>query len=87
MQHLTDDVVFARIKRESTVQMIAPKLTSFMVDTGACYHMGSRVTKGNTRLMFTALYTSYPFIYPNVAKNSIAIVSPLSGLQQMAVRT
>jgi hypothetical protein len=36
------------------------KLTAFMVDTGRCYHMGSRVAEGHERLLYMAAYVTLP---------------------------
>src|SRR5207247_904873 len=85
LRHLEDREVFNHVQSNAATQMTASKLTSFLVDTGACYHMGSRVAPDHTRLMYTALYTSYPFIFPEAKENNFTIVGPVSPLQRMAL--
>lgn len=86
MEHMEDQRVFARVHPGDVVQMTGRRFTTFLVDTGACFHMGSRVAAGHSRLMFTAVYTSYPSIYPGAPKNQIGVVGPVSALQHMALR-
>ena len=49
---------------EKAVSIKGPRLTSFMVETSRCFHMGSRVADGHGRLMYTATFISAPRIYP-----------------------
>jgi len=44
--------------------MKAPRLTSFMVDTAKCLHMGSRMAPGHGRLLYTATFFAFPRMYP-----------------------
>lgn len=64
-KHLDDEQLFAYVDPGKVTDMIAPALTSFIGDPGSMYHCGSRVVPGHTRLLYTALYTAYPSIYPN----------------------
>ena len=50
MKYLPDEVVFRQVSADRKIEMIAPKLAAFLVDTEACYHMGSRVQPGHSRL-------------------------------------
>jgi|GEM_PF-1574599 len=63
--HMPDDKVFSRIPRDAVKQMIAPKLTSFVVNTARCLHMGSRIAPGHSRLLYTATYIQAPRIFPD----------------------
>lgn len=63
-RHIDDAQLFARIEPDAPVNMMGPALTSFLADTGRVYHCGSRLAPGHSRLLYTALYTAYPSIYP-----------------------
>ena len=63
MRHLTDDEIFQSVGRQEVIQMIRPKLSCFVVDTGRCYHMGSRVQENHRRLLYTALFIGLPSNY------------------------
>lgn len=62
--HLSDQVVEAKVGPQAKREVIAPKLTAFIVDTAKCLHMGSRIKSGHTRLLYTATYFPPPRIYP-----------------------
>ncbi len=64
-KHLDDKQLFAYVEPDKVMDLIAPTLTSFIGDPGSMYHCGSRVAPGHSRLLYTALYTAYPSIYPN----------------------
>lgn len=59
-----DSEIFRRVSVEAMREMLAPRLSTFMVDTGRCLHMGSRVAPGHERLLYTASYISVPRLYP-----------------------
>jgi hypothetical protein len=80
--HLADDKVFLRVPRDAVIRVTASAGAAFLVDTGRCYHMGSRVAPGRYRLMYTASYISRPAIYPNFL-NTIAIKEPLSERERL----
>jgi hypothetical protein len=88
LRHLSDDVVFGQVPAVRAVAMTAPKGSAFLVDTGNCYHMGSRLAPGHSRLLYTALYTSVPRYFPGPNTNRISSVPEgLSELQRYALRT
>ncbi len=62
--HMTDDTVFSKVDRSAVKEMIAPRLSSFIVNTARCLHMGSRILSDRTRLLYTATYIQPPRIYP-----------------------
>jgi hypothetical protein len=62
--HMADDTVFAKVDRSAVKEIIAPKLSSFIVNTARCLHMGSRIQSDRTRLLYTATYIQPPRIYP-----------------------
>jgi hypothetical protein len=63
--HRNDEEVFGsgRIAAEDVKSIIAPALSVFMVDTARCLHMGSRLSEGHQRLLYTATYTSAPSMF------------------------
>jgi hypothetical protein len=65
--HLPDDRVFGRASRNDVIEVIAPRLTTFMVETSRCLHMGSRMAPGHVRLLYTATFISAPRMYPSGA--------------------
>lgn len=83
--HLPDDRVFNRIDRSAVREMVAPRLTVFMVETSRCLHMGSRMKPGHSRLLYTATYVTVPRIYP-VKGERIRVTSPISPDQQLLVQ-
>jgi hypothetical protein len=62
--HMSDDKVFARVDRSAVKEIIAPRLSSFIVNTARCLHMGSRIQSDRTRLLYTATYIQPPRMYP-----------------------
>jgi hypothetical protein len=62
--HMADDAVLAKAGPQAVREMIAPQLTSFIVDTAKCLHMGSRIKSGHSRLLYTATFFPPPRIYP-----------------------
>jgi hypothetical protein len=69
--HLPDAALGAPLSQ--AVSMTGPRLTSFMVETSRCYHMGSRLAEGHERVMFTATYISAPRIFPERPRNFVAL--------------
>lgn len=85
-RHLPDQEVFNYVDEKMQTQMIRPKLSCFMVDTTRCYHMGSRLHEGHERLMYTALYTGLPPIYPWAGKEKYQLTAGLNPLQKLALK-
>jgi hypothetical protein len=63
-RHIDDAQLFPQVGPAALVNMMGQGLTSFLADTGRVYHCGSRLGPGHSRLLYTALYTAYPSIYP-----------------------
>jgi hypothetical protein len=80
--HLPDDAVVGRIPPEHITRMMGPPGSSFLVDTGRCYHMGSRIAPGRQRIMYTACYITWPAIYPDF-RNHIAVTGALSEREKL----
>jgi hypothetical protein len=79
--HMSDDRVFASVDRSAVKEMIAPRLTSFIVNTARCLHMGSRILSDRTRLLYTATYIQPPRMYPEPPARFRA-VGPLSEIER-----
>jgi hypothetical protein len=62
--HLSDAKFFERAPRDGVEQVRAPRFSVFLCETSRCYHMGSRVAPGHSRLMYTATFISSPSVYP-----------------------
>lgn len=69
--HRSDEEVFGsgRITVSDVKSLTAPALSVFMVDTARCLHMGSRLSEGHQRLLYTATFTTVPSMYPGYKKN------------------
>jgi hypothetical protein len=74
--HVPDTRVFSRIDASSVRVMKAPRLTTFVVETSRCLHMGSRMAPGHRRLMYTATFLTAPPMFPRNAP-SFCLVGPV----------
>jgi hypothetical protein len=81
--HFPDDQVFAKVPRGDIKVMKAPRLTSFMVDTAKCLHMGSRMAPGHGRLLYTATFFAFPRMYPGAHKRPFSATPETSPLQKL----
>lgn len=59
-----DSVVVSRVAPIEVQSLVRPKLTVFMVETSRCLHMGSRLSPGHERLLYTATFISVPRLFP-----------------------
>lgn len=82
---IVDSEVFSTVQSDNLTRMFGDPGAGFLVDTGRCYHMGSRVGQGKRRLMFTACYVSRPAIYPDFL-NRISISAPLTRAEQLLLQ-
>lgn len=83
--HMADDKVFAKVDRSAVKEIIAPKLSSFIVNTARCLHMGSRIQSDRTRLLYTATYIQPPRMYPEPPARFRA-AGALSDLERAVMR-
>ena len=63
--HIADERVFSRAPKSEVIEIVAPRLTTFLVETSRCLHMGSRMSKGHSRLLYTGTFLSAPRMYPS----------------------
>jgi hypothetical protein len=68
--HRSDDEIFGtgRVTPADVKSLTAPALSVFMVDTARCLHMGSRLSEGHQRLLYTATFTTAPSMFPGYKK-------------------
>lgn len=83
--HMSDEKVFARVDRSAVKEIVAPKLSSFIVNTARCLHMGSRIQSDRTRLLYTATYIQPPRMYPEPPARFRA-AGPLSDIERAVMR-
>ncbi len=83
--HFPDDQVFAKVPRSDVKVMKACRLTSFMVDTAKCLHMGSRMAPGHGRLLYTATFFAFPRMYPGGKPRPFSPAPDASPLQKMVM--
>lgn len=69
--HRADDEIFGKglVTPADVKSLTAPALSVFMVDTARCLHMGSRLSQGHQRLLYTATFTTVPSMFPGYKKN------------------
>lgn len=81
--HFPDERVFEKVPLSDVKVMKAPRLTSFMVDTAKCLHMGSRMAPGHGRLLYTATFFAFPRMYPGADKRPFSPTPDTSPLQKL----
>ncbi|WP_339031826.1 hypothetical protein WI604_10015 [Bradyrhizobium symbiodeficiens] len=83
--HMSDAQVFAKTGPDAVKEMIAPRLSSFIVNTARCLHMGSRIQSDHSRLLYTATYIQQPRIFPEPPARFRA-VGALTELDRIVMR-
>jgi hypothetical protein len=83
--HMSDAQVFAKTGSDAVKEMIAPRLSCFIVNTARCLHMGSRIQSDHSRLLYTATYIQQPRIYPEPPARFRA-VGALTDLERTVMR-
>jgi len=83
--HMSDEKVFSRVDRSAVKEIIAPRLSSFIVNTARCLHMGSRIQSDRTRLLYTATYIQPPRMYPEPPARFRA-AGPLTEVERAVMR-
>jgi len=83
--HMKDEQVFSRVDRAAVKEIVAPRLSSFIVNTARCLHMGSRIQSDRTRLLYTATYIQPPRMYPEPPARFRA-AGPLTEVERAVMR-
>jgi len=86
-RHLPDAEVNSQFPLTQAVKIHGRQFSAFLVDTSVCYHMGSRVAEGHSRLMSTSLYVTLPKAYWGPVKDFIHSKTSLSPLQEAAIKS
>ena len=86
-RHLADEEVFDHVTHDDVVEMYGPRLSSFLVDTSRVYHCGSRMAEGHSRLLYTALFTAFPSIYPYAIDSFVVGASTHNLIRQVLAPT
>jgi hypothetical protein len=81
--HFPDEQVFQKVPRGDIKVMKASRLTSFMVDTAKCLHMGSRMAPGHGRLLYTATFFAFPRTYPGAKIRPFSPTAATTSLQRL----
>jgi hypothetical protein len=88
LRHLPDGDFFRSAKKSDVKEMTGSRYEVFAVDTTRCYHMGSRVAEGRSRLMYTALYLPYVSPYFQGETDPLFRLEPgLTAEQRMLFRS
>ncbi len=86
MRHYQDDFIYSQVDKDKVKVMTGKKYSCFMVDTGCCFHMGSRITNPKkSRLMFTATYSGLPPVYTNFNNRITLTNTAPSDIYQLAL--
>jgi hypothetical protein len=83
--HMSDEKVFSKVDRSAVKEIVAPRLSSFIVNTARCLHMGSRILSDRTRLLYTATYIQPPRMFPEPPARFRA-AGPLSDVERTVMR-
>lgn len=82
---VSDEKMDAQTNRAFVQQVKGPRLTAFYIDSSVCYHMGSRIHPGNSRIVYEATFVTHSSLYP--LENGIALNGKDPDLhRQMLVR-
>jgi hypothetical protein len=77
---ITDEEMVRQGQAGHAQEVFGAKYASFYVDTYRCYHQGSRLELGRTRVAYVATYVSHASLYPFA--NGITQNTELSDLQK-----
>lgn len=80
-----DDAAMGKYVKSSDYHSVkGPKNTAFYIDTRNCYHLGSRIAPGHTRLAFMASFVSFASLQP--FSNGIKVISPLNEIERLVLQ-
>ena len=61
-----------------------PRLTSFYIDSSRCYHLGSRVAPGRSRVIYEATFVTQASLFR--LESGIRVESPVSPLHELVLK-
>lgn len=83
-KRITDEAMFQQVRAEDVQRISGSTGSAFYIDTRNCYHMGSRLAMGHTRLAYAATYLTSASLWP--FDNAIQVANILSGTEQLLLR-
>lgn len=83
--HKSDDELRRAGGLDEVKQVFGPKFTSFLLDTYNCYHLGSRLPPGKSRIALIATYVTFASYYPY--DNQIKLDGQVTPLQKLVLTT
>jgi hypothetical protein len=83
--HFPDARVFGKVSRDDVRVMKGPRLSTFLVETTSCLHMGSRMAPGHVRLLYTATFQSFPRIYPGGSRRPFIATAQTTPLERLVM--
>ena len=82
--HISDKVFYILSPKDKVQSFYGAKGFSFACVTSKCFHMGSRVACGETRLMLTATFVKPPRIFPT-SRNRFSNQGGLNALESFVL--
>jgi hypothetical protein len=79
-KRVTDEQIAAAGLADEARQVYGRKGKIFYIDTSRCYHLGSRLKDGKTRLVYDATFLTHKHLYPSL--NNIRADGGLSDVQK-----
>jgi len=79
------DALIEKATSDDAIKVYGPKYTAFLIDTYNCYHQGSRVAPGKTRIIYVATFLTHASLLSY--NNQIDIQEPISDFHRLVLQT
>lgn len=79
-RRVTDEQMAAAGLADEACQVYGKKGKVFYIDTSRCYHLGSRLKEGKTRLVYDATFLTHKHLYPS--PSDIRVADGLSDVEK-----
>jgi hypothetical protein len=80
---VADKTIASEGLSDQIVAVYGPRLKTFYIDTGRCYHLGSRLLEGQSRFVYVATFVSHAPLYP--VESGITLREGASEVERLAV--
>jgi len=80
---VSDDALQASGLAGQAKEILGERLRTFYIDTGRCYHLGSRLQEGRTRYAYLATFVSHAPLYPS--NNGMKVATGASEIERLAL--
>lgn len=80
---ITDETMAKYVQDEDIKRMMGPAGTAFYIDTRNCYHLGSRIAAGHSRIAYMASFVSFASLQS--FRNGINVSSRLDDVQKLVL--